>query len=89
MPARHGGPATCTTSAGGWLSAYPPTSRASPPPSFATPGVLPNLDDGITDVVVCFDQGGGATCYAHVHARAVKCPGDATSGGGLARLVGG
>lgn len=33
------------------------------------------MADGITDAVVCFDQGGGATCYAHVHARVRRCPG--------------
>eukprot|EP01046_Picozoa_sp_COSAG06_P027256 COSAG06_NODE_2395_length_6958_cov_4.127132_7_plen_97_part_00 len=54
------------------------------PPSYATRGIYPSVADGIKDIVICFDQGGGATCYAHVNARARRCPArpDPHGGGG-------
>ena len=70
LPAKgRGGAATCTTSAGGWLSGYSPTTRASPPPSYAVAGVDQDLDDGITDLVVCFDQARWQRHLLHAHGR--------------------
>ena len=73
---RAGGPAACSTAGGGWLSGWPASSLPRHPlNTYDTPGTLPSVAEGVVDGTVCFDVGGGSSCYAHVVAPVVNCGG--------------
>ena len=60
----------CGTAVGGWLSDCPLDSNT---PRCASKGHFPAVQDGVVEMVVCFDTGNGMSCMERVVARVVNC----------------